>query len=122
MLKTTSARILISINITICMGANNGGFDDGNKVGEIGKNLSKGENLSKVNPSEMRFLMLKASIAFIYLKKAFTKAPILYHFDPEQHIQIETNVSRFSIGEIFCQLTSGHVIHTNSDFSTFKIS
>ena len=34
----------------------------------------------------------------------FIEAPILNYFDPEDHIQIETDVSSYAIGEIFSQL------------------
>ncbi len=36
----------------------------------------------------------------------FIKAPILNHFDPERHIQIETDTSGYAISEIISQLTS----------------
>ena len=41
-----------------------------------------------------KFLTFGAKEAFNCLQKAFIKAPILRHFDPERHIRIETNVSR----------------------------
>ena len=47
----------------------------------------------------------KAKVAFIQLKKAFTKAPILWHFDPECHIRIETDASSYAIGGVLSQLT-----------------
>ncbi len=36
----------------------------------------------------------------------FVETSILNHFDPERHIQIETDVSGYAIGEIPSQLTS----------------
>ena len=37
------------------------------------------------------YLTPKARLAFTQLRKAFTKTPIFWHFDPECHIQIETD-------------------------------
>ncbi len=51
------------------------------------------------------FLNSKARKAFTKLRQAFVKAPILNHFDPERHIQIETDTSSYAIGGIFSQLT-----------------
>ena len=48
----------------------------------------------------------KARLAFTKLRQVFVKTLIFYHFDLEYYIQIETNVSGYSIGEIFSQLTS----------------
>ena len=44
-------------------------------------------------------------MTFSKLKQAFIKAPILYHFDPEHHIRVETDVSGYAIGRVFSQLT-----------------
>ncbi len=73
----------------------------------------------------MDFLTPEAKKAFIYLWKAFTKAPILRHFDPEYHIQIETDVSGYTIGGVLSQMTSdqhfsGHMIHED-DFPRSEI-
>ena len=46
------------------------------------------------------YLTPKARLAFTILRKAFTKAPILWHFDPECHIRIETNVSGYAISGV----------------------
>ena len=53
------------------------------------------------------FLTPEARSAFNRLRLAFTKAPILRHFDPECHIWIETNASGYAIGSILSQLASG---------------
>ena len=37
---------------------------------------------------------------FTKLRQAFVKAPILHHFDPKHHIQIETDKSGYAIGEV----------------------
>jgi hypothetical protein len=39
------------------------------------------------------FLNPPALAAFLTLKEAFTKAPLLIHFDPEKHIKVETDAS-----------------------------
>ncbi len=64
---------------------------------------SQAKNLSSQLGS---FLTSKARKAFTKLKQAFVEAPILNHFDPERHIQIETDTSTYAIGGIFSQLTS----------------
>ncbi len=51
------------------------------------------------------FLTPKARKTFTKLRQAFVKAPILNHFDPECHIQIETDASGYAICGIFNQLT-----------------
>ena len=42
---------------------------------------------------------------FHHLRHAFIQAPIFQHFDPEWHIQIETNASGYAIGGVLSQLT-----------------
>ncbi len=51
------------------------------------------------------FLTFKARKVFIKLKQAFIETSILNHFDPEHHIQIETDASGYAIVEILSQLT-----------------
>ena len=50
------------------------------------------------------FLTPEAKLAFIRLRQAFTKAPILRHFNLEYYIQIKTNASGYAIGGILSQL------------------
>ncbi len=52
------------------------------------------------------FLTTDARRAFTKLRQAFVKAPILNHFNPECHIQIETDAFGYAIGRILSQLTS----------------
>ncbi len=61
--------------------------------------MSKKPNFVKANFG-IDFLTFGAKKAFIHLQKAFTKALILRHFDPEYHIQIETDALGYAIGEI----------------------
>ena len=51
------------------------------------------------------YLTPKARLAFIKLRKAFTKAPILWHFDPKYHIQIKTDVLGYANSGVLYQLT-----------------
>ena len=65
------------------------------------------------------FLTPKARLAFNRLQLAFTKGPILRHFDPECHIRIETDASGYAIGGVLSQLvskTSLDGIVTKTDF------
>ena len=87
--------------------------------------------------SETDFLTPKAKKAFIHLQKAFTKAPIFRHFDPECYIWIETNALEYAISRVLSQINSdylddlddlgqlfsNYVTHKNLDliFSKFKI-
>ena len=52
------------------------------------------------------YLTPDAKNTFDQLRQAFTKAPILQHFDSEQYIQVETDVSRHTIGGVLSQLTN----------------
>ena len=52
------------------------------------------------------YLTPAAKKAFNQLRHAFTQAPILQYFDPEQHIWIETDMSGYIIGGVLSQLTS----------------
>ena len=80
-----------------------------------GKNLAKSKKPSKSGNSPnfdakevgLSFLTPKARAAFNRLRLAFTKAPILWHFDPEYHIWIETDVLGYAINGMLSQLASG---------------
>ena len=80
------------------------------KIGSIGvsgdreyemvkRSLSK--NLNKVTG----YLTTEARLAFTKFRKAFTKAPILWHFDLEWHIRIQIDASSYAIGGVLSQLT-----------------
>ena len=65
---------------------------------------------------ETDFLTFRAKEAFSRLRKAFTKAPILRHFDSEYNIRIEIDTSEYAIGRVFSQIAfnqyfSDHVTH-----------
>ena len=65
----------------------------------VGRSLSK--NLNRTTD----YLTPNARRAFTKLRQAFTKAPILHHFDPKCHIRIETDTSGYAIGDVLSQLT-----------------
>ena len=89
----------------------NGEVDDDevrdNEVGTNVQKLFKSKNLTQFKKTVgSDFLTLRAKLAFIELRQAFVKAPILYHFDLERHIQIEKDVSGYATGRVLSQLTS----------------
>ena len=55
---------------------------------------------------EPSFLTPDARRAFTQLRQAFTKAPILQHFDPKRHIRIKTDSSGYTIGGVLSHRTS----------------
>ena len=78
------------------------------------ENLSSGTMAKRSSKAE--FPSCKAKKAFSRLWKAFTKALILRHFDPEYHIWIETDILRYAINKVLSQMTldqyfSNHVTH-----------
>ena len=72
------------------------------------KKLSKSGNSTNFDTIEdgPKFLTSNARAAFNRLWLAFTKAPILRHFDPECHIWIETDISGYAIDGVLSQLAS----------------
>ena len=95
--------------------------------GRVGGSIENLSNSKKAKRSSgVEFLTFGAKEAFIHLRKAFTEAPILRHFDPEHHIQIETDASGYAIGEVLSQMISdqhfsGHVIHKDPISSKSEI-
>ncbi len=65
---------------------------------------SKAKNLG-LGQSET-FLIPKARKAVTKLGQTFVEVLILSYFNPKRHIQIATDVSSYTIGEIVSQLTS----------------
>ena len=57
------------------------------------------------NSNRAGYLTPKARLAFIQLRKVFTKASILQHFNSKCHIRIEIDASGYAIGRILSQLT-----------------
>ena len=84
-----------------------GGEDEVDEVGKKARKTSKSKNLSKSQKTVgSDFSTPEAKLAFTKLRQAFIKAPILHHFNPERHIQIETDVSSYAIDKVLNQLTS----------------
>ena len=63
---------------------------------------SKNHDFPKSKPEKAGndFLTSEAKLAFTQLKQAFVKAPILYYFDLKSHLQIKTDASSYTIGNI----------------------
>ena len=53
----------------------------------------------------MGYLTPNARQPFTQLRQVFIKAPILRHFGPGCHIQVETDASGYAIGDMLSQLT-----------------
>ena len=84
-----------------------GGKVEVDEVGKKARNSSKSKNLSKSKKTVgSDFLTPGAKLAFTKLRQAFLKTPILHHFNPKYHIQIETDISGYAIGGVLSQLTS----------------
>lgn len=90
--------------------------------------MFKKPDFVKARTAETDFLTFKAKTAFCGLQKASTKAPILYLFDLESHIQIETDTSSYAIWGVLGQLIldkpfSDNVTFENTgNFSKSEIS
>ena len=78
------------------------------KSSKSGKKLSKSGNLPNFGAIETgpSFLTPKARSTFNRLRLAFTKALILWHFDPECHIWIETDALGYAISNMLSLLAS----------------
>ena len=74
-----------------------GGGDRNLSKSKKSKNTKSGIQTRIGATGEPTFLTPDAREAFNQLRQAFTKAPILRHFDPECHIRIETDASGYAI-------------------------
>ena len=100
--------------------------DDDEVVGSGGnRNLSKSKKSKNTKSAiqtriratgEPTYLTPGAKKAFNQLRQAFTKAPILRHFDPECHIRIETDASGYTIGGVLSQLTFDYLTSNQSQW------
>ena len=129
MLQTTNKAVGNELQSTWNENLDTPGTEGAGRPGRAGgdnENLSNAGKLkkrSKANSTEADFLTSRVKEIFIYLQKAFTKALILRHFDLEFYIQIETDVSRYTMSGVLSQITldqhfSGHV--TNKDLISSK--
>ena len=83
-----------------------GGEVEVDEVRKKGRKTSKSKESFKSKTVESDFFTPGAKLAFTQLRQVFLKAPILYHFDLERYIQIETYASGYAVGGVFSQLTS----------------
>ena len=86
------------------------------------KKPSKSGNLPNFDTTEagLSFLTSEARAVFNHLWLAFTKAPILQHFDPECPIWIEIDASSYAISDVLSQRvskTSRDGVVTKADLS-----
>lgn len=72
------------------------------------------------NQFQKKKFIFKAKKAFIHLQKTFTKILILWYFDPECHILIETKTLEYAIGEISSQMTLDYSNQLFSNYVTYK--
>ena len=104
MLKTIGSSVVsasrVDDNELVDGGGAIGRSDASRKLAKFKIRTKSGNNLE-----EPKFLISKAKEAFNRLRQAFTKAPILRHFDSECHIRIETDASGYAIGRVLNQLT-----------------
>ena len=73
------------------------------------KNAKSGVQTRLGAMEESTFLTPDAREAFNQLRQAFTKSPILRHFDSECHIWIEIDALGYAIVGVLSQLTSDHL-------------
>ena len=129
--EVLGARVLVADEVG-SVGSGGDGLSDGSKRVEPKTKRSKSQKLSKSGNSEGKksakskkplksgnspnfdakkvgpsFLIPEARSAFNRLPLAFTKAPILRHFNPECHMRIETDASGYAISGVLSQLVSG---------------
>ena len=121
MLKITAPSVLAR---PVCTRVNENELDKNNSGGIGGDKINDKmvilSSYTKKMSSGAGFFTFKVSLAFTQLRKAFTKALILYYFDPKHHIQIKTDVLGYIIDEMLSQLTikkglSGPVTHKTND-------
>ena len=88
---------------------NDGEFDNNKVDDEIGKKYQKTSKSKKLSKSKnilgSDFFTPRAKLVFTKLRQVLIKTPILHHFDPKHHIQVETDVLGYTIGRVFSQLT-----------------
>ena len=118
MLKTTeSSELALGELRTDEVVGDGGKADDRNPI-KKSKN-AKSRSQTRIGATrELTFLTPGTKKALNQLKQAFTKAPILQHFDPECHIRIEADASGYAIGGVLSQLTPDQVTLDSKIIST----
>ena len=79
------------------LGISGGGSISSSMIDDKMVNLSS--SIRKIS-FRVSFLILKASLAFIWLRKTFIEVLILHYFDLKHHIQMETNILSYAIGRM----------------------
>ena len=92
-----------------------GGGDRKLSKSKKSKNAKSAIQMSIRATEEPTFLTSVTKDAFNKLRQVFTKTLILWNIDLKCHIQIETNVSGYTIGRVLSQLTSDNL---TSDYLT----
>ena len=95
-------------------------------LAKSGKKLSKSRTSTNSNAIEdgPKFLFPDTRTTFNRLRLAFTEASILWYFDPECHIWIETDALSYAIGGVVSQLTfrtNPNGIVTKADLSQWHL-
>ena len=96
-----------------CTNVDSFGFGSNEKSSKLRK-LSGNSGATE----EPKFLTSDAREVFNLLWQAFTKAPILRHFDLERYIRIETNASGYTIGRVLNQLILDYLTSDSAPIST----
>lgn len=101
--RTSILKILGSEILSVLQTSKNEVLSRKNNYIESGKDNNNNKTVRKNGGTS--YLTPKAKIAFAKWKKAFIKALILYHFQPNWYIWIEIDVSGYAIGGVISQLT-----------------
>lgn len=80
------------------------------------KNVNLSSNIKKMN-FKIGFFIFKAKLVFTQLRKMFTKALILYHFNLQRYIQLKTEALGYTIGKALSQMTFGMGITSQVTFA-----
>ena len=96
MLRISPAQLIKAAQLSTDVGGNS--EVDGSGGGH--ETFEKSPTHTKVTIKAMDYLNPKAKVAFIKLRKAFTKAPIFCYFNPEYSFRIETNVFGYAITRV----------------------
>ena len=101
MLKASPTQSVESLPLSVDMV---GDIEVADSDGGSNKTVKKLPPYTKPTIKAIDYLTPNSKVAFNQLKKAFIKAPIFCHFDPEYHIRIEIDASGYTIGGVLSQL------------------
>ena len=112
MLQTTWSAKNSSLSVDVTEDAEVGVGSSGNCKDEMVESSPRSKNSNKTG-----YLTPEARLGFTQLRKAFTKAPILRHFDSEYYIRIETDTPKYAIGGMLSHLTDSGWWHLVAYYS-----